>query len=264
MYTTDIQAEGTVSATDEERLPPGGFSLRNLGVEGWFGRGARRSADKEQTRNSSLQTPMRRGLESPGSGTGSSAASPTPGQRSGGSAGKVGEGQSRGKISTYEVLRYIRTTFDDESVLDRIPLSAAGNPGAWHAWRSYRVKSGAIPPPISPSLSAKEKSTWHDGLSDDETSSSSGGAPEGYSRLAGGTSAPAVARRPGEWNWDGVWEVRVKKGIEGSVSEAVLYGKETGDDLIRFLPLEQREVDGIRGDIEKSLEGVEVQRRGVV
>jgi hypothetical protein len=123
------------------------------------------------------------------------------------------------------VLRYIRSTFDDEAVLDRIPLSAAGNPGAWHAWRAHRIKSGAITVSTSPTLSAKEKSNWHEGLSDDDDSSSVG-VPEGYSRLAGGTSAPAAARRPGEWNWDGVWEVRVKKGIEASVSEAVLYGKE--------------------------------------
>lgn len=38
MYTTDIQDNGTVSATDDERLPPGGFSLRH-GFPDWFGRG---------------------------------------------------------------------------------------------------------------------------------------------------------------------------------------------------------------------------------
>lgn len=257
MYTTDIQAEGTVSATDDERLPPGGFSLRNLGVEGWFGRASRRSADRPRPQHSSLQTPVRGDNESPSPGTGSSV-----GQRSGGTNISA-ETTSGGHISTYEVLRYIRSTFDDESVLDAIPLSAAGNPGAWHAWRSYRVKSGAIIS-TSPSLSTKDRSNWSDGISD-SGESSSGPAPEGYSRLAGGTSAPsAAARRPGEWNWEGVWEVRVKKGIENSISEAVLYGKEVGDDLIRFLPLEQKDVEGIRQDLEKSIEVIDVQRRGIV
>lgn len=265
MYTTDIQAEGTVSATDEERLPPGGFSLRDLGVDGWFGRGARRSADKEQTRNSSIQTPLKLGFESPAPGIVSSSASPTPGRGSRGSAGRDGVGRAGGNISTYEVLKYIRSTFDDETVLDRIPLSAAGNPGAWHAWRSYRIKAGAMPAPTPPSLPADEKDKWQDGISDDENASPSSGVPEGYSRLPGGTSASsAPARRPGEWNWDGVWEVRVKKGAQASLSEAVLYGKEVGDDLIRFLPMGEKEIEGIREDIEKSLDGVEAQRRGAV
>jgi hypothetical protein len=255
MYTTDIQAEGTVSATDEERLPPGGFSLRDLGVAGWFGRASRRSAGPQ---DGSLQTPLRRDVESPSSGRGSST-----GQRSGVGSGNSGEAPSGGHISTYEILHYIRSTFDDESVLDAIPLSAAGNPGAWHAWRSHRIKSGAVIS-TSPSLSTKDRSTWHDGLSD-SGDSSSGGAPEGYSRLAGGTSAPsAAARRPGEWNWEGVWEVRVKKGIENSISEAALFGKDVGDDLIRFLPLQQKDIEGIKEDMEKSMGVVDVQRGGVV
>ena len=206
-----------MSATDEERLPPGGFSLRDLGVEGWFGRGGKQSA--------AVQTPRRHGVGSPASGTGSSAASPTPGLRSGGS---IGDRRSGATISTYEVLRYIRSTFDNERVLDRIPLSAAGNPGAWHAWRAHRMKSGAITVAISPTSSGKEKSNWYEGLSDVDNDSSNWGGLEGYSRLAGGASAPAATRRPGEWNWDGVWEIRVKKGIDASISEAVLYGKEAG------------------------------------
>lgn len=228
-----------MSATDEERLPPGGFSLRDIGVEGWFGR----SADIKRTRGANnLQTPAR-GIDSPRSVPSSSAASPL---RSGGTTRDT---QPRANISTYEVLRYIRSTFDDEKVLDKIPLSAAGNPGAWHAWRSKRVKEGAI---------SDEKATWHEGLSDDDS------APEGYSRLAGGTSSPKMARRPGEWNWEGVWEVRVKKGLEASVSESILYGKEAGDDLIRFLNMDDKDVAGIKEEIEKSLETEEVQRRGVV
>ena len=271
MYTTDIQDSGTVSATDEERLPPGGFSLRD-GFPGWFGRGARRSADRERSRNYGLQTPVRGGSGvGSGSETGGSA-SPTPGRKTTGSntAGSSAvEDEGKGKISVYEVLRYIRSTFDTDEVLDRVPLEAAGNPGAWHAWRSHRIKSGVLLSPTSPSLnaSAKDKSNWHDGLSDtDSNSGASAGATEGYQRLAGATSAPATARLPGEWSWEGVWEVRVKKGINGSVSEAMLYGKEAGDDLIRFLNMEKEEVEGIKERIRESIEAEQTAatRRGVV
>lgn len=251
MYTTDIQDSGTVSATDEERLPPGGFSLRH-GFPAWFGRASsRRSAERERVRGS-LQTPSRSGgVESPGSGrTGDSGLS--------GSGGTAGQGERRkSEVSTYDVLRYIRSTFDDEEVLDSVSLEAAGNPGAWHAWRTCRVKSGKI---LSADAGAKEKIAWHDGLGEDEENQS----PGGYQRLAGGSSSPMTSRRPGEWNWDGVWEVRVKKGIEGSLAEAVLYGKDAGDDLMRFLYMEGEEVETIKENIKRSLEVVEPQRRGVV
>ncbi|KAI1042900.1 hypothetical protein LB505_001027 [Fusarium chuoi] len=47
MYTTDIQESGTVSASDQERLPPGGFSLRH-GFPDWFGRGRRSMVEAKQ------------------------------------------------------------------------------------------------------------------------------------------------------------------------------------------------------------------------
>jgi hypothetical protein len=262
MYTTDIQAEGTVSATDEERLPPGGFSLRH-GFKGWFGRGAaRRSAERSRGGSHGQQTPIKqggRGVESPASaGTTGSSLSPTPGGAGDGGSGKGWNAKGEVDRGVYEMLRYIRSTFDDEEVLDNVPLEAAGNPGAWHAWRTHRIKIGKIIPAPEP----KEKTTWHEGLSDGEESSSSAGAPEGYQRLAGGTSAPLAARRPGEWNWDGVWEVRVKRGIENSLSEAVLYGGGAGDDLVRFLHMEGEEVETIKENIRRSVESVEPVRRG--
>jgi hypothetical protein len=173
-------------------------------------------------------------------------------------------GGKKDGISTYDVLKYIRSTFDEEAVLDKVPLEAAGNPGAWHAWRTHRIKIGALPPTPTVLESAKERSTWHDGASEDEGSVSSAGAPEGYQRLAGGTSAPLAARRPGEWNWDGVWEVRVKKGVDASLAEAVLFGNSAGDDLIRFLNMDGEEVETIKENIRRSLESVEPQRRGIV
>lgn len=242
-----------MSATDDERLPPGGFSLRQ-GFPGWFGRASsRRSA--ERARAGILQTPSRGGVESPGSGTSTGRTGDSG--ASGASGGALGQAERRkSEVSTYDVLRYIRSTFDDEDVLDSVPLEAAGNPGAWHAWRTYRAKFGKV---LSNEGGAKEKMAWHEGLSDGEEEQS----PSGYQRVAGGSSSPMTSRRPGEWNWDGVWEVRVKKGVEGSLAEAALYGKDAGDDLIRFLNMEEEEVETIKENIKRSLE-VEPQRRGVV
>lgn len=197
------------------------------------------------------------GVSSPGSGVGS--LSPTP-KGTGGTADS--SASARGKkdeITTYEVLRYIRSTFDDEEVLDSVPLEAAGNPGAWHAWRTHRIKTGKL---IVKDTPKEEKSNWHDGPSEDGDSPRS--TPEGYTRLAGGTSAPSTARRPGEWNWDGVWEIRVKKGVDASITESVLFGKDAGDDLIRFLHLDPEQIDSIKENIKRSLEVAEPQRRGIV
>ncbi len=82
------------------------------------------------------------------------------------------------EISTFEVLDYMRSAFDDADVLDSVPLEAAGNPGAWHAWRTYRRQNGVVLP----------------GEADSSTSKPLPEKPDD------GTTT----RRPGEWNWDGV------------------------------------------------------------
>lgn len=151
----------TVSATDDERLPPGGFSLRH-GFPDWFGR--------KEKRNFS----------------GSSAEG----------ASDSGDDFPRNSIPVPQLLSYIKSCFDDEKVLDDIPLEAAGNPGAWHAWRTHRKSEGrkrwsAPMPPGSPSK----------------------------------TPGP---KQPGEWNWDGVFEKRVRSGIDASLSDQVLFGGKGG------------------------------------
>lgn len=203
MYSTDVQDNGTVSANDEERLPPGGFSLRH-GFPDWFGRRGRKAAEKKLSGGdqAARQTPHR---------------PPPPSDLS--SGGTVGSrssamGQSPGffdtkvkEVSIFAVLHYIRSTFDDEDVLDTIPLEAAGNPGAWQAWRTHRTEKG------------KEF----------ESPSTSGDAAAAVSSTTGEGSA----RKPGEWNWEGVWEERVNKGISNSLSEPVMFGG-TGaaDDVV--------------------------------
>jgi hypothetical protein len=221
MYTTDIQDGGTVSATDDERLPPGGFSLRQ-GFPSWFGRASRTaaSAGSRQVSGTSqyLQTPVKN--MSPG---GSTSEQNTP--DSGATTPARMPVRREDRVSTFEVLRYIRSTFDDADVLDSVPLEAAGNPGAWHAWRTYRAKIEKTDPksPVSDVGSAAS----HDGLNDADSEKRTKALKLPV------PSTPVQTRKPGEWNWDGVWEVRSKKGIEASLAEPVLYGNAAAsDDLV--------------------------------
>ena len=142
--------------------------------------------------NATAQTPPR---STPGNASNST----TPNSKATPPSGTLSFMQTQQKdFSTYDVLRYIRSTFDDEDVLDSVPLEAAGNPGAWHAWRTHRHQA---------------------------TSGSASGVP----------------RKPGEWDWEGVWEERVKKGIAASLSDPMLFGNASGaDDTVNpTVPLTQ-------------------------
>lgn len=100
-------------------------------------------------------------------------------------------------IKMAEVLEYMKCTFDDETALDTLPLEAAGNSGAWKAWRAYRRRN------------------------------------ERESKLV--DSVPNMHKQ-NEWNWDGVWEERVRKAIDASIADSTLYGASGGgDDLVSFL-----------------------------
>ena len=259
MYTTDIQENGTVSATDEERLPPGGFSLRH-GFPEWFGRGKRRVSDGRESRSSQRAVAATDAQATPRNVP--LIMKPLPDTPE--SAGKLSDaGPGGGRdISIYDVLKYIRSTFDSEETMDSIPLDAAGNPGAWHAWRSHQRKHGKLrdgEPAADAEVASQEEGQ--------------GGAPstDRSSQNTGG-------RRPGEWNWEGVWEDRVKKNIAMSLSEPVLYGGAAtaphdelvslirslesldlrlmvanGSKQIRFLPLEASEIDSIKENIRRTL-----------
>jgi len=117
----------------------------------------------------------------------------------------------RKDVSTFEVLRYIRSTFDDEDVLDSVPLEAAGNPGAWHAWKARQRQAASPGEGVGPGVGAGKALP-----------------PEP------GAKGGGMARKPGEWNWEGVWEERVKRGIAASLSEGVLYGNAgAADEVVR-------------------------------
>jgi hypothetical protein len=213
MYTTDIQDNGTVSATDAERLPPGGFSLRH-GFPEWYGRGRRSTAAAKRAADQASATPGPHPQSAPTSESKSAGSTTVP-------EPSYMHTKQR-TVALYDVLKYVRSTFDTEDVLDSLPLDAAGNPNAWHAWRTHRKKLGKLPADSAPSDQVEVKS----------------GETEGAPTTA--ETKPAVAtqqqvRDPSEWNWDGVWELRVKKAIAASLSEPVLYGGVTtgaGDDVV--------------------------------
>ena len=212
MYTTDVQDGGTVSATDEERLPPGGFSLRH-GFPDWFGRAGRRS--RQVSAQSQTQTPQNTPPRA-GRGSGSGKGAGTPGSAASEVASEaLAVNAGRKDVSTYEVLWYLRSTFDDEDVLNSVPLEAAGNPGAWHAWRTHQRRAGTA------------------SVNSGGGSGSGIGAGKALPPEPGKGGDGTAVRRPGEWNWEGVWEERVKRGIVASLSEAVLYGGAgAADDVV--------------------------------
>ncbi|KAF7541759.1 hypothetical protein G7Z17_g11872 [Cylindrodendrum hubeiense] len=235
MYTTDIQDSGTVSASDQERLPPGGFSLRH-GFPDWFGRGRRSAREARQASSQTAASPV------PPQGTASNLSTPASGPSPGGDAPLYMQTTSKKGTSAFEILRYIRGAFDDEEVLDSVPLTAAGNPGAWHAWRTHRRAAGKLPDDSAPVTDSQPH--------DKETVQSAEGSLHSDKQM----QPVGAARPPGEWNWNGVWEDRVKKGIAASLSEPVLYGTATTpDDLIRFLAMEDNDVDSVKENLRRTL-----------
>ncbi|EFW20790.1 hypothetical protein D8B26_002895 [Coccidioides posadasii str. Silveira] len=241
-FTTGSSDTDTVSATDDERLPPGGFSLRH-GFPHWFGRTKRSAVNSAaSSRNTSgnastttqdvdkdghqlkqsrplspnadaeSETASEALLSAPVPQVGEIRKSPVP----------TGEIYQHGEMDVPAValLDYIRSTFDSEEILDSISLEAAGNPGAWHAWRTHR-----------------------------RTVKSRGGGPRTGEESRSGAlnldlkprKGTPQSRQPGEWNWGGVWEKRVQNGIQNSYLESVLFGsspRNTADNWIRFQKLD--------------------------
>lgn len=199
-YSAGTSSTNTVSATDEGRLPPGGFRLKHA-FPTWFGR-AKESAvsSTAQIRNTSAcyedNSPnYTEVLDAPSPAVPSS--NPPQAQWP---VAPIAPAHHAIK----DVLRYIKQTFEDEETLDGLPLEAAGNPGAWKAWRAYRMKS---------SSDSKSNIDWG-------------------SESASKDAQQSSVRQLGEWNWDGVWQQRAQKGISTSLSDPVLYGSGTSDDPV--------------------------------
>jgi hypothetical protein len=170
-YTTSTADTNTVSATDIERLPPGGFSLRH-GFPQWFGSHRKASLESTRSPQSSIS------VATHGSGDPSNALL---------------------DVAIYDLLEYLRMAFSSEELLSTIPVEAAANPGAYHAFRAFK-----------------------------------GLAPVSHSRTTSPEPSSSRARKPGEWNWEGVWEERVKRGVQSTLTESMLFGgASAADDVVR-------------------------------
>ena len=180
-YTARDSRAETVSAADRDRLPPGGLNLQ-LGFPEWYdtSRATVDNRDEEITDGRSSAYTVAQKTRQPSASL------------------------------TVEVLQYLRIVFDTEAILDTVPLEAAADAGAWHAWRSYRAKfnGGRLSP------ASKDPGNVRDASSE---------------RSSSPRQQPGGARRPGEWNWQGVWEERTRKVIQASISDHKLYGGEDSD-----------------------------------
>ncbi len=219
LYTSSEDDSTGFIILDDERLPPGGFSLRH-GFPSWFKRSRSLQGSSQGTGSikspknvvggpASPKTPVQ-SLKEAETTKSSPASSASAGGWSPDSAASRSMRDSS-DMTTFEVLRYIRSTFDDASVLDDVPLEAAGNTGAWRAWKAHRTQD-------SHATQLKKSQSGSKG----QRLLSIGSLPRSPVKTA--------PRQPGEWNWDGVWLLRVKKGIDLSVSEASLYGNTMGPD----------------------------------
>ena len=204
-YTTGSLSSDTVSATDEERLPPGSFSLRH-GFPHWFGRAHKslgssatssRDVSGSYTINSHIKEAPIALPAAVGPSHEISARLLIPLQGS----GCIKQQKQCSNLSIINrVLEYMKYSFDDEMFLDRVPISAAGNAGAWRAWRAHRANSGVV-------VEDRVAGEWSPDDGDD-------------------------------WKWDGVWEQRVRRGVDTSTSDSVLFGGTGGgDDLVCSKPL---------------------------
>lgn len=177
-YSTRERGTDTVSAADQEKLPPGGLVLRE-GFPEWFDGAPPKQADH----------------------SGDTAAEGRP---------EIVESSIKSP-HIVEVLHYLRLVFSVPEILDEVPLASAANPSAWHAWRSHRAKvlgeRARSPSVRSPTVGS--------------VSEASEGSLSPQSK-----QQPGGARRPGEWNWTGVWEERVRKVVHTSRAESALFGGE--------------------------------------
>ncbi|KPI37260.1 uncharacterized protein AB675_1523 [Cyphellophora attinorum] len=117
------------------------------------------------------------------------------------------------------ILKHLKEAFENASVLDNVEFGAVGNPSAWHAWRAYRGLSTTQTRGRSPSRSQE---------------------PE---------RSPSSPKQMSDWNWEGVWESRVRNAVETSISEAGLFSNQS---LVKFAKIDASQLKEIRQQIQTS------------
>ncbi|MCJ1435355.1 hypothetical protein MMC27_004727 [Xylographa pallens] len=233
-YTPGSAGSGATSPSDQERLPPGGFSLKHAFPD-WVGQttpGIVTSAS-EALVNTSLKRHGELECDSDEHQT----ARPT--QKTGAvyrTNADACEPQSPSQLrevpTMVDILYYIKSSFEDEKLLDDLPLGYAVCPGAWHAWATYRRR-------VEQDLSSVKP--------DD--------SPGGQLRTHQGIASVLTSAKPAShWNWDGVWVQRVKTGVETSISEPVLYASD-GVDPIQFRNVDDNVIKSIREQFNSTSHG---------
>lgn len=182
-----------MSATDADRLPPGSFSLRH-GFPQWFQKahGSEASSAISSRKTSGAQAEVAGGAVKARATNPDEAATSRPISPLAIGETNVALDHVSSSAPMASVLAYVKQSFDESSFLDRVPLEAAGNVGAWKAWRAHRISMGV--------------------------------------NIAGNLNAGGSSDVRDEWNWDGVWEQRVSRGIDNSISDSVLYGNHAAND----------------------------------
>jgi hypothetical protein len=189
-HSAGALSSDTVSASDEGRLPPGGFNLK-YGFPTWFGLARHEGTTTASSRDVGVLCEGE-DYQHQSSSEALSSTRSVPGDPLQAPSSLIWTNPRKNGIA--EVLAYVKKAFDDERTLDNLPFESAGNPGAWKAWHAHRPNT-------------VEHSTQTEGT-----------------------------RQSDEWNWDGVWQERVRKGIEASISGPVLYGSSASanDDPVGF------------------------------
>lgn len=220
-YTTGSAATDTVSATDEDRLPPGGFSLRH-GFPTWFAKGDKLNSSAAFFPGPNDPSKEASSLFSETHDSEKDERRATPNPKSFHITPPNDDDPSSDELSPsiFEVLGYLKHVFEDSMLLDNLPLEAAGNPGAWHAWQAHRRRSRPSKPNV---MEGRSSSNTLNTVNNAEMPSRSSG-----------------------WNWDGVWAERVKKGKNASLSESMLFGKMDGDDLVWYFQPESDKTHAVQ------------------
>ncbi|MCJ1284667.1 hypothetical protein MMC26_004003 [Xylographa opegraphella] len=210
-YATGTLGPDTSGSPDQERLPPGGFSLKHA-FSDWVGQTTSGTGTLASETLSNIPVMRTVGLDCDSDEH--QPAGPTPmtglAYGSGLGAGDIQNSFHLKEVPTMaKLLHYIKSAFEDEKLLDDLPLESAVCSGAWHSWVAYRKR-----------VEQDRSSVTPDDLL--------GGQQRAHKRMTG---ALTPAQSASHWNWDGVWVQRVRTGIEASISEPVLFASDGVDPV---------------------------------
>lgn len=218
--SSSTQSSDKVHVGAGEYLPPGGFSLV-YGFPRWFEKPGSSVASsmpssqessgfsQHQTHAHETQGIDKESMASTCNGSGEQSCFPHG--REGAHTLKTCASFTA-RVDITAVLEYVKKAFDDVELLDNIPLDSAANAGAWKAWRAHRK-----------------------GILNISTESRGSLAPRDGRDLRDTSDKEISLQRPSQsedWNWDGVWQERVRNVIIASNSELTLYGACGGDDPV--------------------------------